>query len=286
MSYMATTLVPGHNGLEKVVIDTPYGLAEVYRLGACLTRYQAKGPNRAREVLFLSKTSHFTVGKPIRGGVPICWPWFGPHATDPTLPAHGLVRTKEWTVSSTTEDSVILETVSDDSTRAAFPHAFKLIFRVKVADYGLLMELETRNQGNEPFSIGEALHTYFQVGDIRQTQTTGLKGLTYVDKVDGLKLKTESEEAVPVNGETDRVYRGATGPHEIRCPAGNILVSKSGSADTVYWNPWEKKAESLADLAGSQWPEFVCVEAVNTGDNSVKIAPGTSHILACMIKAL
>lgn len=278
---MPTRIDIGRNGLEKVVIETNDSVVEIYRLGACITRYATGG----KEIIFLSKTSHFSVGKAIRGGVPICWPWFGPHPTDPKLPQHGLVRAKEWTVVSMDEDVTVLETLSDAETLKHFPYPFKLQLKVELGKNGLTFALTTSNTGESAFTIGEALHTYFTVSDITQTTTTGFQDLNYVDKVDGQKLKQETQAAVPITGETDRVYQGATGPHQIQHPGGRVLVTKAGSADTVYWNPWEKKAEGLADLAGNQWPGFVCVEAVNTGANSVTVQPGQSHTIACNIRA-
>lgn len=288
---MATTLVPGNNGQEKVVIDSPHGIVEVYRLGACLTRYAKAGKQTAmagkspaREVIFLSKTSAFLPGKAIRGGVPICWPWFGPHPTDPKAGQHGFARTALWDVIATSDNSVTLSLEASAETKAKWPHDFRLTYTVTLDAAGLTFALQTTNTCNDRFTFGEALHTYFAIGDISQTTVTGFKGLTYIDKVDGAKQKTETADRAPVTGETDRVYLNAAGPHVIHNPAGDLVVHKRGSADTVFWNPWSTKAEGLPDLAGNQWPTFVCVEAVNTGANAVTLAPGESHTIECRVE--
>lgn len=282
---MPTQLLPGNNGLEKVVIDTPHGIAEIYRQGACLTRFFAKG----REVIFVSKSSHFAKGKAIRGGVPICWPWFGPHPGDPKLPQHGFARSMEWAVPEMSEGRAVLELVSSEETKKVFPRSFRLRFIVTVGGDGLSMGLETTNTDPIHFTFGDALHTYFVVPDVRAARVTGLKDHRYRDKVLGGAVKTEINDGTPLSGETDRVYFDTYGPHDIHCPtAGGAVtrVHKSNSSDTVLWNPWETKAEGLADLAGNQWPGFVCVEAVNTAENSITLAPGQSHTTWCRVETL
>lgn len=276
---MPTHLTAGHNGLEKVVIDSQYGLAEIYRLGANLTRYSVKG----REVIFVSKTSQFAPGKAIRGGVPICWPWFGPHPGDPKLPQHGFARVQNWNVTALEEGRAVLELRDNDDTRKLFPRSFHLRFIVTLGGDGLTMALETTNTDPIPFTFGDALHTYYTVPDIHAVRVTGFKDHRYRDKVLGGVVKTEIAEQVAISAETDRVYFDTYGPHEIHTGQGTIRVHKSNSADTVLWNPWEAKAEGIADLAGGQWPGFVCVEAVNTAENSITLFPGQSHTTTCRI---
>lgn len=291
MSRMPSYLTSGMGGLEKVVIETLHGLAEVYRLGACVARYAAKG----REVLFLSRTSKFELGKAIRGGVPICWPWFGPHPGESKLPQHGFVRGMEWEVAELGEGRVVMELRDSAATRALFPRSFRLRYIVTVGADGLTMALEATNTGPVAFAYGEALHTYFAVPDVREVEVTGLGGHRYRDKVAGGVVRTEvagggaggGAGGVRLSGETDRVYFDTYGPHEIWWGgAARVRVHKSNSGDTVLWNPWEVKAEGLADLAGGQWPGFVCVEAVNTGENSVTVVLGQSHTTVCRVEVL
>lgn len=276
---MPTTLQTGENGLEKVVIETGHGRAEVYRLGACLTRYARGG----REFIFVSKTSPFSVGKPIRGGVPICWPWFGPHPSDAKLPQHGFARKLLWNVTAMEEGRAVLELAESAESMEVFPRHFRLRFVVTVGADGLTMSLETTNTDPVPFTFGDALHTYLAVSDIRKVQITGLKDHRYRDKVLGGAVKTEIAEKVAITGHTDRVYFDTFGPHDLITPEFQLRVHKSNSADTVVWNP-DVSAEKLADLAGGQWPGFVCIETVNTAENSVTLWPGQSHTTTCRLE--
>jgi glucose-6-phosphate 1-epimerase len=277
---MPAKLTPGNNGLEKIVLESPHGTAEIYRLGATLTRYAVKG----REIIFVSAKSPFTPGKAIRGGVPICWPWFGPHPSDPKLPQHGLARNVPWRVTALEDQRAILELTSSPETKPLFPFDFKLRYIITLGQDGLSLALESTNTDASPFTFGEALHTYFHIGDIRKTSVSGFTGLTYLSKSEGNTLKTDTAERATLSAETDRVYANATGPHEILSPAGRIFVHKSNSHDTVLWNPWEPKAETMPDLSGNQWPTFVCVEAVNTAQNSITLAPHQTHTTTCRIE--
>jgi glucose-6-phosphate 1-epimerase len=277
---MPAALTPGNNGLEKVVLSSPHGTAEIYRLGATITRLAIKG----KEIIFVSAKSPWQVGKAIRGGVPICWPWFGPHPTDAKLPQHGPVRAREWTLAESGEHHATLSLTSSAETLAIWPQAFEVTLRVTLIPNGLTFALTSKNTGTTPFTFGDALHTYFNIGDIHKTTVSGLKGLKYVDKVDGLKVKEEAAEKLALTGTTDRVYIGAKGPHVIESPSARITVSKSGSADTVVWNPWDTLAEKMPDLSGNQWPGFICVEAVNTAEHLIPLAPGQSQVTSCTVE--
>lgn len=299
---MATRLLTGEGGLPKLVIDTSAGVAEVHLLGACVTRYAVGG----REVLFISKTSPFVVGKPIRGGVPICWPWFGPApgagggagargggtggggmGGGKPLPQHGFARTQMWDVVEMGAERAVLELRDSAVTRALFPRAFRLRYAVTVGGDGLTMALETTNSDPVAFTYGEALHTYLAVPDVRDVEVTGLGGRTYLDKVAGGAEKTASDGPVRLTGETDRVYTDTYGPHELHWGgAKRVVVHKSNSADTVLWNPWATKAEAIPDLSGGQWPGFVCVETVNTGEHAVTLGEGQSHTTVCRLEVV
>ncbi|MFN4242191.1 MAG: D-hexose-6-phosphate mutarotase [Tepidisphaerales bacterium] len=289
---MATRLLTGEGGLPKLVIDTSAGVAEVHLLGACVTRYAAGG----REVLFISKTSPFVAGKPIRGGVPVCWPWFGPPPAAGVgpgvgggnpLPQHGFARTQMWDIVEMGAERAVLELRDSVATRALFPRAFRLRYAVTVGGDGLTMALETTNTDPVAFTYGEALHTYLSVPDVREVSLTGLSGQRYRDKTAGGAEKTESDGPVRLTGETDRVYTDTYGPHELHWGgAKRVVVHKSNSADTVLWNPWAAKAEAMPDLSGGQWPGFVCVETVNTGEHAVTLAPGQSHTTVCRLEVV
>ena len=174
------TLEPGQNGLPKISITTPAASAEIYLHGAHVTAWQPAG---AEEVIFLSQHARYEEGKAIRGGIPVCFPWFRAKADNPAAPPHGFVRTKAWQLQSLTHenDSVTatLATESDESTRKWWPHDFRIEHRITVGR-ALKLELIVTNTGNEPFTFEEALHTYHKVGSAEQTQIAGLDGTAYL----------------------------------------------------------------------------------------------------------
>ena len=285
----AIAIEPGGGGLTIIAISAGgansgwSAAAEVYLNGATLTRYDFNG----KPVLFLSRTSKFEAGKAIRGGVPIIFPWFGPHATDPKLPQHGFVRAAEWSLASTSvgpegEAIVALAMESSDATRAVWPHDFALRYTVTVGRR-LVMELEVTNRSDSEFRFEEALHTYLAVSDVRNIQITGLERTEYIDKVEGMARKRMGDAPLALDGETDRVYLNTLAECRLHDPArGSIRVGKEGSYSTVVWNPWDK-AESLPDLAGQQWPGMVCIETVNAKENAVSLASGESHRMRAAI---
>jgi glucose-6-phosphate 1-epimerase len=279
------TVSSGDGGLTKVSLTPPGAEAAVYLHGACLTRYQPAGQP---PLLFCSQTSKYEPGKAIRGGVPIIFPWFGPHPTDPQKGQHGFARLAAWEIAETRQNpdgsaTVVLALESSPSTRAAWPHDFSLRYAITVGA-SLDMALTTTNTGSAEFSFDEALHTYFTVSDVRRITITGLENTPYLDKVEGGKRKEQGEEPLRLTGETDRVFLGTEGPCTIHDPVHPpIVITKEGSRCTVVWNPWETKAEAAPDMAGGQWPSFVCVEAVNTADYTVSLAPGASHTLRCTL---
>jgi glucose-6-phosphate 1-epimerase len=282
-------LEKGSGGLERVVLTTPAGEAHVYLQGAQVTHFQPAG---ARPVLWVSRKSHFEggrPGKPIRGGVPVCFPWFGPKANAPSAPMHGVARLLPWTLSGGDVDEkgrvrASLRLDSDDYTRGLYPNDFSATYRV-AAGAELTMELTVRNTGATPMVFEEALHTYFAVGDSRRIGVAGLEGAPYLDKVDAFARKRGEEGPIAITGETDRVYPGAGGTVTIVDPEWRrrVVVRKSSSATTVVWNPWVDKARAMADFGDDEWREMLCVESANTGDDRVTLAPGATHVLTTTV---
>jgi glucose-6-phosphate 1-epimerase len=263
-------------------IQTPWASARVALQGAQVLAWQ---PSAAAPVLWVSKAAVFEAGKPVRGGVPVCWPWFG--AKDGAS-AHGFVRTRHWTVRETRladDQSVLLCLgLSDDaSTRTLWNHAFDLELQVSVGRT-LTLQLITRNTGTEPFDITEALHTYFAVGDIGQTTVQGLDGTTYLDKVANL-AQAQQSGPVSFSGETDRVYLNTTADCVIQDRANkrSIHVAKTGSGATVVWNPWSEREKAFADMAAGEYQQMLCVETANAGAAPITIAAGATHTLTACV---
>lgn len=278
----------GPNGLQFIDLANAQATATVCTQGAQLTHWQPR--SLKYPVTFLSAAAQYNAGKPIRGGIPVCWPWFGPHATDPSQANHGFARNLVWragepeqTDSGATRLALVL--IDDEKSRAIWPHPFRLEYRMTVGDV-LEAELVTTNTGTMPFVITEALHTYFRIGDIGAVEVLGLDGTQYADSADGSKRKVQTG-AVHFNGEVDRVFLNT----ETSCTIVDsilrrrIEISKSGSRSTVVWNPWSQKAGRFADLgsavsAEGSWRQMVCIESANALDNALTLAPGQSHGLA------
>lgn len=278
----------GEGGLTRAVITTPHADAEVYLHGAHVTRFAPRGS--AHPVLWMSAHSLYTADKPIRGGVPLVFPWFGPKAGDAAAPLHGFARTKPWQVESTAiaPDGTVelaLTLRDDEQTRAAWPHAFvaRLLVRVGPA---LGVTLRVENPGDAPFTFEEALHTYFAVGDVRRASISGLEGTAYIDKVENFAEKRQGDVPVTLSGETDRIYLNTRAACTIRDPTWNrqITVAKENSTATVVWNPWAEKAKAMADFGDDEWPGTVCVETCNVRDGKITLGPGQSHEMRAVIR--
>ena len=267
------------HGLPRVTVTAPGASAHVYLHGAHVTHYQ---PRRAAPVLFLSGQGHFAPDKPIRGGVPVIFPWFGPHPSDAGKPAHGWARTQPWTLRNVTEGAdgrvgltLTLGQIDD----------FALTYRVRVGPE-LRLELEVQNVGHAPLKFEEALHTYLAVSDVRQVRVEGLHGRDYLDKVDAMKRKTQSGE-ITITGETDRVYLDTPDAVTVHDAPGKrrVTVAKEGSASTVVWNPWVEKAKRMPDFGDDEWPRMLCIETANVAENAVTVAPGRRHVMRALVRA-
>jgi D-hexose-6-phosphate mutarotase len=277
------------SGLIVAKINNTLGSVSLCLQGAHLMTWQPK--SQAVPVVWLSRDAKLAAGKSIRGGVPVCWPWFGAHATDTSFPAHGFARTVLWQVveSGSEPDGatrLTLRLMLSEKTRTQWPHDCTLELTVSIGET-LRMELVTSNIGTKDFVIGEALHTYFQVGDIGAVRVTGLEGCDYWDKVGGSTLRKQ-DGAIDFSGETDRVYINTTAACVIEDDKlkRRIHVAKSGSRSTVVWTPWTEKADRMGDLGQPDgWREMVCVESANAFDNVVTVAAGTRHTLIVEYRA-
>ena len=279
---------PGGGGLPRVVVEGPAGSAEIYLHGAHVTRWRPAGGD---DVLFLGAQSRYVPGAAIRGGVPICFPWFGPKADAPQAPSHGFARVSEWTLEGAREvddDVVVTLSLTDsDATRAsAWPHPFRATLRVTVGAR-LVLAFEVHNTGSDPITFEEALHTYLAVADARSVVVRGLEGDRYLDKVTGAAAPVPATgEPVRLTGETDRIYLDTAGRVTVEDPAGgrHVTVRAEGSRTTVLWNPWAERAAALADLGDDEWTRLVCVETSNVGPAAMTLAPGAAHRVTAMFE--
>lgn len=280
-------VVAGNSGLPMVRIRSRFGEAEIYLQGAQVTRWKPAGGD---EVIFVSRESQYAEGKPIRGGIPICFPWFGEKDGDPKAPKHGFARLREWRLDSLTaldDGGVTMVCVleSDAPTRELWPHAFCAAYRITVGKE-LRLELTVINTGSAALRYEEALHTYFHVGDVRQVRVVGLDGTAYLDKTDGFQQKTQHGDVV-FEGEVDRVYLNTTGPVEVLDASlhRRLLTQKQNSDTTVVWNPWVEGAKSLSDFGSDEWLEMMTVEGSNVRAAAITLEPGEEHCLRVTVSA-
>ncbi len=279
-------IVEGSGGLPKVQVTSPEVVGELYLHGAHVTSWKPAG---AEEVLFVSRESRWEHGRAIRGGVPICFPWFGNHADNPQAPAHGFVRTRAWQLESIVEGdgavTVSMVTESDEETKRWWPADFRLLHR---ATFGatLRLELVVTNIGTASMRFEEALHSYHHVGNIKDVRVHGLDGVDYLDKTDAGRQQTQAGD-ITIAGETDRVYLNTTGAIDVADAVlqRRIRVSKEQSLTTVVWNPWTAKARTLPDLGDDEWTRFVCIETCNVGAYAVDLAPGEQHTMSARVFA-
>jgi glucose-6-phosphate 1-epimerase len=245
-------------------------------------------PAGKEEVFFLSSQSRWEHDRAIRGGIPICFPWFGGKADDPNAPAHGFVRTKAWQLESIAQagDTVTVSmfTESDEDTKRWWPADFRVVYRVTFASE-LRLELVATNTGKTSLRFEEALHAYHRVGNVLQTRLGGLSTVHYIDKTDANRKKTQQGE-IAIVSETDRVYLDTTDAIEMEDPVlrRGTHVAKENSRTTVVWNPWVQKAHSLTDFADDEWMQMICIETSNVSDFAVELAPGQTHTMKTLVR--
>ncbi len=279
-------------GFVAVDVKTTFSTASIALQGAHVMTWQPKGQ---KPVIWLSKAAKFAAGKSIRGGVPLCWPWFGPHAAEAAYPGHGFARTIPWTLLEARKlpDGRVrleFEPEMNEAARSQWPHASTVKYSVTVGQE-LVVGLATKNTGTTPFILGQALHTYFEIGDIEQIGIAGLDGCTFIDKVAGGKRRKQKGQ-VYFAGETDRVYLGTNGCCGIVDPAmkRTLLITSTGSRSTVVWNPGHEKAAKMGDFGktgGKPGEErMVCVETANAADDVMTLAPGETHRMTAQYRVI
>ncbi|WP_166442798.1 D-hexose-6-phosphate mutarotase [Phragmitibacter flavus] len=276
----ATEPVPGY---PVYVIDHPTMRAKVALHGAQVMEWTPEGE---KPVIYLSPDAVLKEGKAIRGGVPLCWPWFNAHPTDASKPSHGFARTRFWHLAEmeACDEGVrmVFDLASDDETRRLWDFVFELRVVIEVGQV-LRVKLETRNVGETEFTIGEALHAYLAVGEVREVEVRGLAGKNFLDTVGEPMMRKQVGE-LKFEGEVDRQYECAeTVTVHDAAWARVIEISKSGSGTTTVWNPWAEKAGELSDLPDDGYRHFVCVEAANAGPALVVVPPGGRHVIETVI---
>jgi glucose-6-phosphate 1-epimerase len=264
------TEIFGKGGLPFIRIETPWSAAEIYLQGATVTHFQLHGEP---PVLFLSEASRFEPEAPIRGGIPIVFPWFG--KPENRAGQHGFARNRKWEVLDVQKHSD-----GNVSVQLTLPESAELLsipvsYQVTLGKT-LTTKLTVTNYSTHAFDFESCLHTYFNVGDIQKVEVVGLNGKEYLDSLDSRKRRQETEASIRFAGEVDRIYLNAPGEIEIRDPAlgRKILVQQSGAKSAVVWNPWIAKAKAMPDFGDAEYQRMVCVESGNVAADHVTLEPG------------
>lgn len=297
------SFAPANGGLIAAHVTSPAAEATIYLQGAHVTHWKPAGQAPA---IFLSQRAEFVAGKPIRGGVPIIFPWFSERHDGKTGPQHAFARISDWDVAfagMSGEDLHLAFTLApnDLSRSLGFDH-FRLGYRVTVGRT-LTLEMGVQNDSGNggargggpasatahadqaaagaPLVFEQALHTYYEVADARQVSIDGLAGVSYIDKVDDMKHKVQPTGALHFEGRTDRPYLNTTATCILHDPAGHrrITVAKSGSNSTVIWNPWQEFTANMADMEPDAWLHMTAIETANVGENTITLAPGATHTM-------
>ena len=269
------------NGFEYIEVKNRAAEAKIALQGAHLFHYARVGEE---PLLWLSEVSDFEALKAIRGGIPICWPWFG-FNEDKTLPQHGFARISMWEFASSNnvdEKTTVLtfNLAYNKKTLQIWRFKFELELHITISDK-LTMELKTTNIDEKPFKISQALHTYFQVSHISNVVIRGLDKKPYMD---ALTWKNELQEGdITFDQETDRVYQEVDGEIVLKDKSREIHIKNSGSSSIVVWNPWIEKTLRMSAMKADAYEHMLCIESANAFDDARVIKPQKSHTLKASI---
>lgn len=274
----------GKGGIPVAEIKNSQAQASISLQGAHLLSWIPYGEE---DVIWLSDDARFEPGKSVRGGIPVCWPWFGAHETNAAYPAHGFARTILWQLVNArqltggeTEITFNLHTqeiTENKNIQKMWPYNTQLEYIITIGKT-LKLELVTTNKSNKKINISEALHTYFKVENVAQSKVHGLEGTRYLDKPNGFKREKQSG-SIEISEEVDRVYLDTEEDVVIENRNRKITVKKQGSQTTVVWNPWKEVADKMGDLGEAGYLKMLCVESANAAKNTISLNPAESHTL-------
>jgi len=277
-------ILEGHGELTRIEAMGKQSRADVYLHGAHVTNFQKTGET---PLLFISQFSRYTPDQPIRGGIPVIFPWFGAREGEP---AHGFARISEWELHEATtlpKDGVTLRFGLLETVEGATWSPFNANYVVTITTALELELIITNISADQHLTFENCLHTYFAIGDIEAVSVSGLKGAHYLDKVENFARKTEKADAIRFSSEVDRAYLDTSVPVEILDTKLNrkIRIEKTGSASTVVWNPWIAKARQMPDFGDEEYRQMVCVESGNVATNKLTLPPGESSVLKVKISS-
>lgn len=275
------TLKHFENGFEYLDISNDAASAKIALQGAHIFHY---GRHNETPVLWLSKVSDFKINKAIRGGVPLCWPWFG-MSENPDLPQHGFARTSMFTLISSEEvdaktTEVTLKLKDSPQSHKLWPYRFELLLHVKISDT-LTMQLTTTNLDDKPFVITQALHSYFQVSHISNVSVKGLDAKPYFDALTQEACQQVGD--VTFDQEVDRVYQDVDQPLTLLDRERSIVIETQSSASAIVWNPWIDKCARMSAMKDDAYKSMLCIESANALEDAKTILPNSSHKLIATV---
>ena len=269
------------NGLAYLNIETPLCNAKIFLQGAQITHFHPQGQ---KPLLWVSSADDYQPGNGIRGGVPICWPWFGQH-TKSEFPQHGFARTSIWSfVSSNVVNDIVVLRLSlniDEQNRHYWPHNTKLEIEFILSDT-LEINLINTNLSDETIELTQALHSYFPIENIHELTAIGFSGSKYIEFGKGPYPQTGND--ISFKKETDRVYTDLTSAQYLQTRDGVIEVKRNNSKSAVLWNPWIQKSQRLSRFNDDDYLSMICLEAANVLEDKVSLERGQSHILSTYIR--
>ena len=267
----------GPGDLVQAVVTSPKAHATISTYAGQVLSFR---PTSAKDdLLFVSAKAYRQAGKAIKGGIPICWPWFGSDPNGKGGPGHGMARTSQWQVTGSRQlDNGDIELKLGFAIEPgayeywSLPLSLELVVTVGEA---LSLEMLTSNDSDAEVQLTQGFHSYFAVGDIAKVGVNGLDGVAYIDKLNESAEEIQSGR-VEISGEADRIYHGRIGELTIDDASlgRRILIQHEGSASAVVWNPWIDTARAMADLDDRDYERFVCVETVNAGPDLVSLPAG------------
>ncbi len=269
------------NELEYLEVSNALSSIKIAFQGAHIFDFRVKGKAK---MLFLSDTSHFEIGKAIRGGIPICWPWFGVHVSDSNLPNHGFARTSLWThveieALSESKTKIVFSLESSEESLKMWPYDFELTLEIYMSDI-LEVSLISKNRGEKSFTLTQALHTYLEIEEIHEVEVQGLRNKPFYNKLDNSFDNVENEE-LKFTTEVDRIYYDLSQPLFVKDANQNITVETKGSNSVVVWNPGSEYKKSFNDL--SAYENMLCLESANVFKDEIELQPNEEHVLRTII---
>ncbi|QCU91016.1 D-hexose-6-phosphate mutarotase [Thiomicrorhabdus sediminis] len=275
------------HGIEIIEIDNDFAKAVITTHGASVLSY---APHGQHELLWVSGEAVFDGSKPVRGGIPVCWPWFG-QARDSSLPAHGFVRNMTWQLETvqtldTGETRISLVCHSSEETLAIWPHKFSLMLTIEIGPT-LILTLTTHNLSDQTLSITEAFHTYFNLAP-EGLEIRGIEGSTHLNKlVEDSSAELQARPLV-LTPPRDSVFLNQTGNVFLvdNDNKRQIKIAKRNASSSVVWNPGADIVKGFADIHNDAWTQFVCVESGNVLDNFITVLPNEQHVLSVQYSML